>query len=329
MASIYVNSNYPVRTSIWYAGQLAQPDGDVTVNVYDVTEDPAITPPISTGTLIAQIQASPVEVDSGTYQVILPLNLTNRPREFSLHWRYAINGEQITYESHVEVITPYCDIVEAMEELGFGTDPSDPNYHSYFELMQAEKYARKTIENFCNQNFYLYDDVQVVWGNGTNIVPLPFKLSSLHELYAEDVLLVDNINGVNNWGYTPVVSETGFGVRIDTSALGLDNMVYVANGQVPPTVNDINYSGAFKKDVRYRIQGRFGWDEVPENVEEACMVLMKDYFSKDNAWRNKYINKISAFDWNFEYFDDVFRSTGNLYADQLLSPYVVTGMVVI
>lgn len=329
MASIYVNTNYPIRTSIWYAGQLTQPDGSVAVDIYDVTEDPAITPAINPGIIIGTVTANPVETDTGTYQVVLPFSLTSRQREFELVWRYDINTEHVSHRTHVEVVTPYCDLVEAMEELGFGTDPSDPDYKTYFELMQAEKYARKTIENFCNQNFYLYDDVQVVWGNGSNIIPLPFKLSQLHELYAEDELLVDDLNGINNWGFTPIVSETGFGVRIDMSSVGLDNMTYVANGVVPPTINDINYTGAFKKDVRYRVQGRFGWAEVPENVEEACMVLMKDFFSKDNTWRNKYINKISAFDWNFEYFDDVFRSTGNLYADQLLQPYVVTGMVVI
>lgn len=328
MASIYVNTNYPITTTIWYGGQLTVPDSGVMAKIYDVTEDPAISPPINPGVMIFQTPADPVETDQATYQIILPLSFTTRPREFRIEWVYSINGEQVISSTHVEVITPYCDIVEAMQYLGFGVDPSDPNYHTYFELMQAEKYARKIIESYCGQSFYLYDDVQVAYGNGTNILPLPFKLSALHELYSEDILLVDNINEINNWGYLPIISETGFGIRIDTSSM-LDNTVYVANGMVPPTINDLGYSGAFKKDVRYRIQGRFGWDEIPENVEEAAMILMKDYFAKDNSWKNKYINRISAFDWNFEYFDDVFRGTGNLYVDQLLQPYVVTGMVVI
>ena len=328
MASIYVNTNYPIKTSIWYGGQLTSPDNGVLAKIYDVTEDPAITPAINPGTMIFQTPATAVETDGATYQLILPLSFTTRPRQFRVDWVYTIAGEQVTSSTHVEVVTPYCDIIEAIEYMGFGTDPSDPNYHTYYELMQAEKYARKVIETYCGQSFYLYDDVQVVWGNGTNIVPLPFKLASLHELYEEDILLVDNINNINNWTYNPIISETGFGLRIDMSNM-LDNTVYIANGLVPPTINDNGYRGAFKKDVRYRIQGRFGWAEVPENVEEACMILMQDFFSKDSNWKNKYINRISAFDWNFEYFDDVFRGTGNLYVDQLLQPYVVTGMVVI
>ena len=56
---------------------------------------------------------------------------------------------------------------------------------------------------------------------------------------------------------------------------------------------------------------------------------MKDYFSKDNLWRNKYVNKISTFDWDFEYGSGATSGTGNLYADQLLSDYVVSKVLLI
>ena len=328
MAEIYVGSNFPVRTSIFYAGELFVADGPVTVEVYDITEDPAITPPINPGTLIFQKQATALETNPGTYEIVLPLELTTRPREFKLNWIYLVNSQPVTHSSKIDVVTPYSDVTEIIQDLNFGLDPSDPNYKTYHEIIMAEKYARRIIDSYCGQSFTLYDDVQVAWGAGTDILALPFKLAELHELYADDYLLVDNINNINNWGYTPVISESGFGIRVNMQSM-MDNTVYIANGQVPPTINDISYRGVFKNGVRYRVQGRFGWDEVPENVEEAATLLVADYFSKDSKWRNKYINRISAFDWNFEYFDDVFRGTGNLTVDQLLQPYVITGMVVI
>lgn len=328
MAEIYVGSNFPVRTTIFYAGEPYIADGPVSVNIYDVTEDPAITPPINPGTLLTQVQATAMETDPGTYQVVLPITLTSRQREFKLNWLYIVNGQTVTHTSYVDVVTPYADIAEIMQDLNFGLEPSDPNYKSYHDIIMAEKYARKTIDNFCGQSFYLYDDVQVVYGAGTNILSLPFKLAELHEFYADDYLLIDNLAtpSVNNWGYETIISESGFGLRVNMQSF-TDNTVYVANGMVPPT-SDIGY-GVFKNGVRYRIQGKFGWQEVPKNVEDATIVLIGDYFSKDNAWRNKYVSKLSAFDWNFEYNTDVFRGTGNLYADQLLQPYVITGMVVI
>lgn len=331
MAEIYVGSNFPVRTTIFYAGYPAVADDEtIIVNVYDITEDPAITPAINPGILISQLIASSLETDPGTYEVVMPFSLTDRPRSFKLNWTYQVSGEQVIHTSYVDVITPYCDISDVMQDSNFGLEPSDPNYKTYHEIIMAEKYARKTIDAFCGQSFNLYDDVQVAYGAGTNILPLPFRLSALHELYADDVLLINNNSDpvINNWGYTPIISETGFGIRIDMNSF-MDNTVYVANGMVPPTVNDLGYHGVFRNGVRYRVQGRFGWDEVPGAVEEAAIILIQDYFAKDNVWRKKYIKSISAFDWDVEYSSDVFRGTGNLYVDQLLQSYVITGMVVI
>ena len=192
----------------------------------------------------------------------------------------------------------------------------------------AEKYARKVIENHTGQQFYLYDDVQIAYGAGSDLLPLPFKLDTLHELYGNDILLVDNINNENNWIFDPLVSETGFGLRVDRSQ-ALDNTVYIANGMVPPTINDNFGYGAFRKDVRYKVAGKFGWAEVPDNVEQACIQLMGDYFAKDKVWTNKYVKSVSTFDWDFEYSSDAYKGTGNAYADQLLYPYVLTTMVVI
>jgi hypothetical protein len=57
--------------------------------------------------------------------------------------------------------------------------------------------------------------------------------------------------------------------------------------------------------------------------------LMKDFFSKDKEWRNKYIKSIQTFDWQFEYDTSSFTGTGNNYVDQLLLTYVINKMVVI
>jgi hypothetical protein len=166
-----------------------------------------------------------------------------------------------------------------------------------------------------------------VYGAGADVLPLPFKLSDLHELYQNDVLLVDTINNVNNWNYSTIVSESGFGVRVNRANM-IDNTVYVANGMVPPSINDMG-NGAFGKDNVYRVAGRYGWEQVPDEVELAAIELMKDYFSKDKVWRDKYMKSISTFDWKFEYNSETYRGTGNVYVDQILLPYVINQMVVI
>lgn len=324
---ILVNTNSPITHKVFWQGELVDADSNPTVRVYDITEDPAITPSINPGTILVTLTTTKSEVNSGTYHVYLPLEYTNRRRQLRLVWSYTVSGTNITKEHKIYVQVPYADIAQAMDAIGIGTDPSDPNYKSYAELLEAEKWARKVIEGHTGQQFYLYDDVQVVYGSGSDVLPLPYRLAELHELYSKDILLLDTINDINNTSYSIQISESGFGIRVNRANM-LDNTVYVANGMISPSIHD-NINGVFSRGVPYKVQGRYGWEEVPDEVELACIELMKDYFSKDKNWRNKYLKNIQTFDWNFEYSGETYSGTGNAYVDQLLESYVLTQMVVI
>lgn len=327
MAEIYVNQTSPIKTKIFWGGEIRDADGEVTALVYDITEDATQNPTISPDTVLITLTATKLETDQGTYQIVIPFVYCDRNRKFKIVWQYEVDGNDASHIYYTDVVTPYANLSDVWEDLNLGTDPADPNYKTYHEIQMAEKYARKLIEIYTSQFFYLYDDVQVVYGFGSDILPLPFKVNEVHELYENDVLLVDKINNVNNWIYDPQISESGFGIRVNRQDL-LNDIVYTANGLIPPTVNDYGGMYAFKKDARYLVQGRFGWASVPDNVEEACIILIKQFFEKDSAWRNKYVKSISTFDMQFEFMEDAHRGTGNLYADQLLMPYVITGMVV-
>jgi hypothetical protein len=326
MAEIYVNSTAPIKHKVFYRGEIANADSNPTVKVYDVTDDPALIPELTPDKLIITLDTEPTEIDTGVYQVFLPYVETAYPRSLKFLWEYEVNGEPMSKLHPIFVVPPYTDITQAMDVLNIGVDPHDPNYKTYFELSEAEKYARKQIENFTLQKFYLQDQLFTVWGSGADSLPLPFRLVELHELYMNDILLIDTVNNINNFNYSVQVSESQFGIRINRANM-LDNTVYVANGMVPPTIND-QTGGAFRMGVPYRIQGKFGWGVVPDEVELACIELMKDYFNKD-SWRNKYIKSISTFDWQFEYNSTSLNGTGNLYVDQLLAPYVLSQMQVI
>jgi len=328
MAEVYINSNSPASTKIIFGGEIINADGDyVMATVYDITEDPAVTVPVDPEVPIFSLEATKIETDNGSYKINIPFHVTNRPKNLKINWGYEIDGEGHQHFSYVDVIQPYCNLAEAIEDLNFGTDPSDPNYKTYHELVMAEKYARKLIDDFTGQKFAVYDDVHIVYGSGSDILPLPYKLDSLHELYANDILLINNLEEINNWGRTVQISETGFGLRVNRTA-EIDNTVYSANGMVPPSINDFG-NGAFIKDYVYRVQGRYGWSSVPDEVEQACIQLMGHFFDKDRLWKDQYIKSISTFDWKFDYTSDINKGTGCAYADKLLSPHVLNQMVVI
>lgn len=326
MAEIYKDQTAPIKTKIFWGGEIVDADGGVTASIYDITEDATVNPTVDPNAVLLTITATKSDIDAGTYYIVIPIEYCRRNRKFKIVWSYTVSGNSASHTYYTDVVTPYANLSDVWDDLNFGTDSSDPDYKTYHEVQMAEKYARKLIETFTAQFFYSYDDTQIVYGYGADILPLPFRILEIHELYENDVLLVDNINEISNWIYTPQISESGFGIRVNRQNFR-DNTVYTANGLVPPSINDVNYQYAFKKDSRYAVQGRFGWSSVPDNVEEACIILIKQFFEKDTAWRNKYVKSISAFDWQFEYMEDAHRGTGNLYADQLLLPYVITGMV--
>lgn len=323
MAEILINSQSPITHQVFWNGDITTADSLPIVKLFDVTNDPAISPTLNPSTVLATLYSVADENNPGTYVVYIPYQYTNRNRTLRLQWEYNVGGTAVTRSDEVYVITPYVDF-NHVQDLGFSTDSSDPNYKSYKELVRAEKYARKQIEQYTGQNFYLYDDLYVIYGYGSDVLPLPAKIHELHELYANDDLLIDNIQGVSNLSYNIIIAESGYGIRIDRSSI-VDNTVYTANGMIPPSIYD--YSGVFKSNVPYKIQGRFGWEKVPDEVELAAVELMKDYFAKDTVWRNKYIKNISTFDWDFEYTSEAYSGTGNAYADRLLANYVMVSKV--
>ena len=152
MAEVYVDSNSITSTKIIYGGEVVDADGAVTVTVFDITEDPAVTPAVDPSTSVYTTQATKTETDIGSYKINIPYSLANRSKNFKIRWNYSINGQAHQHYTTLDVVKPYCNLAEAIDDLGLGTDPSDPNYKSYHELVMAEKYARKIIDEFSVTN---------------------------------------------------------------------------------------------------------------------------------------------------------------------------------
>jgi hypothetical protein len=324
MAEVLINSQAPVSHQIFWQGEVVDADSIPIVKLYSVSEDTSETPSEINTSLLQTLQVVKDENNPGLYITYIPYTYTSTPSQLRLQWEYSMNGSSVLKLEDVFVVTPYTDLSQACGCLGISTDPSDPNYKSYRELLAAERYARKKIENHTGQKFYLYNSVKVLYGYGSDVLPLPEKLYQIYRIYENDMLLVDDLAGINNSSASFIISENKYGIRLDKTNI-LDNTVYTANGMVPPSIHQ-SYN-AFKTGSTYRIQGKFGWESVPDEVDLATIELMKDYFSKDKSWKNKYIKNISTFDWDFEYMPDAYGGTGNLYADRLLEEFVMKGRV--
>jgi len=234
MAEILIKSQSPITHQVFWNGDVAVADSLPTVKLYDITMDPAISPAINPTHLLTVLTSIEDENNSGSYSVNIPYQYTDRNKTLRLKWEYSVNGTPVSREDEVYIVTPYVDF-NHVQDIGFSMDSSDPNYKSYKELLRAEKYARKQIEEYTGQKFYLYDDLYVIYGYDSDTLPVPAKIYQIHELYSNDVLLLDTINDIDNWNYPVEISESGYGIRINRAGM-MDNTVYTANGMVPPSM---------------------------------------------------------------------------------------------
>jgi hypothetical protein len=327
MAEIYVNTSTPATTKIYVKGEAVTPSSPVTVKVYDITGDPVISPPINPTSILTTLTAEQSEVDIGSYNVYLPLSYTARRRKFKLVWEWQYEGASYSNTTMLDIVTPYVDIQEAAQEMGLGSDSNDPNHRTYQELKLAERYARNIIDGYTGQKFFLHDDYFSSVGNDSDTMHLTKKVNRLHTLHANDQLLVDNLNEVNNLGLTIDITTSGFGIKVNMASI-LDNDVYIANGMVPPSIHDSS-PDIFRRSKNYKVYARFGWEYVPNEVRDAAVEIMKMYFAKDRVWKDRYVKKVSTTDWDFEYSSEAFSGTGSSYADKLLADYVITQMVLV
>lgn len=328
MAEIYKDTNAPIKTRISWKGEVIENNNPVVVVVFDITEDPIVSPPIDPTIPVGIFTAEPEETNPGTFLIYLPLSLTDRQKRLRLEWQFTIDGINTEYIiTYCDIVKPYVNLAEVVEDLGLGAEASDPNFKTYHELRMAEKYARKMVEYYTGQKFFLFDDKFTIMGNNSDTLPLSRKIHTLHTLHQNDQLWIDNLNSINYLGYPIEPTTSGFGIKINQSVL-LDGDTYIANGMVPPSIHDVS-PNIFRNGKHYDVYARFGWDFVPDEVEQATIEIMRTYFAKDRAWKDRYISQISTTDWNFKYSSDAFSGTGSAYADKLLLDYVVTQMVVV
>jgi hypothetical protein len=81
MAEVLLNSQSPVTHKIFWNGDIAIPENDPIVKLYDITSDPAINPAINPATLLDTLNSVSDETNPGSYVVYIPLQYTNRNRK--------------------------------------------------------------------------------------------------------------------------------------------------------------------------------------------------------------------------------------------------------
>lgn len=214
---------------------------------------------------------------------------------------------------YISIIRPYASIdrIVSLADIDVTTLGSA----SASKLQKLERRARLAINSFLGFNFYKEKRTMTVYGNNTDVLTLPDPLYRIDAIYEDDLLIYERDGESEGLEYPIEIGPSSNRIKIVNS-----DEKYKETFE-SPKFSVFYYEGIFKKDYSYKIDGVWGWDYVPSEIEEATALLVNDYLCNDFNIRNKNISQLSNDSYDIKYGADSATGTGNLLVDNLLSIY--------
>lgn len=262
----------------------------------------------------------------GGYEVVLPWSLSRQDRDFNVEWRISYTEAGATLlaveNTYVQLVTPVLPLEEVARIAGYDQATTEGRQ----DTLDLERRVRYGVQTYTGQNFGKFFGVMQVSGNGSNKLMLPAPLLKFDGITFDGVLRTNHGMTVVNNGWA-----------LSAGNIYIDNIkqappewmldIFSSNGKIYAPM--LYGHARFNDGVEYRIEGVWGYNDVPADVKQAARLLVQDYSCDESLWRERYIDSVRAGDWRFEFNAQAFTGTGNVQADQILAGYRRATMVVI
>lgn len=218
------------------------------------------------------------------------------------------SASSIVISDGIDIVKPYCDISSLANKLGITTA----------QTIQSEKVARKIIESEAGK-FGFVRKQKEVYGMGMDYLPIDEPIQKLYYLYENGELIYD-YEDENLQEYKISVDRTS----IVTAASPVNKMEYQRVWR--DRFLDTDFTSGFD----YIVDADFGYRVVPEDIQEACELLIQDIASNNLRYVNRYITEFDNNEFKVKFSDGFQSGTGNLIADKILSRYknrIVPGVI--
>jgi len=211
------------------------------------------------------------------------------------------SGNELVYSGGIDVVRPYCDLNSVISKLNV----------TNAKAIQAEKVSRKIIESEAGKFTFVKKQKEVI-GMGMDYLPIDERIQSLHRLFENNRLIFDY--------ESPEDYERSFKISIDKSSVVQDHET--TNRMQYAKVWQDRYLGIdFPSGYDYIVEGEFGYRIIPEDIQEACEILMQDILSDNLRYINRYIEKFDNTEFNITFSKAYSTGTGNLFVDKILAKY--------
>ncbi len=219
---------------------------------------------------------------------------------------------------YAELVRPYAT-VDRIRELA--DIPITASANS--TLQKLEKRARLTLDSLLGFGFYKQYRSIDAYGNNTDILQLNDNILSISKIYEDDILTYESNSETYQFDYPIEISTSGERIKLLNSSIKNKELIEY------PKFSVFYYDGLFKKSHLYKVEGVFGYEYIPSDIELATALLVEDYLCNDFNIRNKNIAELSNDSYNIKYGSDLATGTGNLMVDNILAKYMQPRYLVI
>lgn len=262
-------------------------------------------------TLPIHIPAAPIPSVGGKFTLELPWQATQYDGALTVVWT-ATGFER---KQTVTVRSPIVPL-SRLRTLFLDTNWGDT------ELSEIENNARLVIEAHTGQSFGYEVGVKYVTGTGEKKMALPQRLNRLYTVTGGPVTYFSV--SADGW-YLYTSYKNWLGIKEMPPEEYMPETTLVGGVIHVPDV----YWKQFHRGTSYAVEGEWGYPEVPEDVQEAALILANDFGTGENLYRDRYLEAIKAGDWNLTFSQGAYSGTGNARVDNLLDKYRRQGMVII
>jgi len=209
----------------------------------------------------------------------------------------------------VEVVKPYCDITSVKNKLGITTA----------QAIQVEKVARKLIESEVAGRFNFQRKQKEVYGMGLDYLPMDEKIQTLYYLYE---------NGVKIYDYEDSDLQE-YKISTDKTSI-VTSVVQVNKMEYKYVWRDRYLDTDFFSGYDYLVDADFGYRVIPEDIQEACELIMQDIANDNMRYMNRYIEEFDNNEFKIKFGKGTTTGTGNMIADKILAGYknrIIPGVI--
>jgi hypothetical protein len=206
--------------------------------------------------------------------------------------------------TNVDIVRPYCNLDSIAAALSI-TGGSEIEY---------ERLARYIIDSQTQPFTFMRKEKDIV-GMGMDYLPIDEKIYKIYKVYENQEIQYDSTLTSNENLVTYEITRDGTSItNVDDEAP--ENKI---NNKV--VWRERYLDSAFGEGSEYRVDGDFGWRVIPQDIQEACEMLIQDIKSDNLKYINRYIESFDNEDFKIKFSKGPNTGTGNMMVDKILEKY--------